>query len=122
MNILSFEKPKKIRTTEKHNETYSSDCGVPGTFVPNMSNDDNIKWKAKYIKSNDERVEIRKSFDGTQVVIVVYKNIIKNDWKNRIEGHGNIRISANNKIHMTFDEYNKFKEAIEEAKQILEVS
>ena len=87
-----------------------------------MSDEDNNKWKAKYIKFNDERIEIRKSFDGTQVVIVVYKNIIEGDWKNNIKGHKNIKISANSKVHMTFDEYNEFIGAIEEAKQILGIS
>jgi hypothetical protein len=119
MSILNFDKPKKIRSTDEHNKIYSSDCAALGTYVPNMSDEDNNKWKAKHIESNDERVEIRKSFDGTQVVIVVYKNIIESDWKNNIEGHKNIRISANSKIHMTLSEYNEFIKAIEEAKQII---
>jgi hypothetical protein len=36
MSILSFEKPKKLRSTEEHNEMYVADCDVPGVYVPNI--------------------------------------------------------------------------------------
>jgi hypothetical protein len=119
MGILSFEEPKKVRDTKEHNEMYMSDCNVAGTYVPNMSEEDRLKWKAKHIKGSDERIEIKKGFGGTQVVIVVYKNIVKGNWQERIEGHDNVRISVNSKIHMTFEEYEEFKQAIDEAKALL---
>lgn len=71
--LLCFDKPKKIRNTKEHNEMYSSDSGVAGTYVPNMSEEDKNKWKAKHIKGEDERIEIRKTINGVQLLIVVYK-------------------------------------------------
>lgn len=111
MSILCFDEIKKLRSTKEHNEIFVSDCEVAGTFVPNMSDADNKKWKAKHIKGSDERVEIRKSMSGTQVVIIVYKNITSK--------HDNIQISANGKIHMDLNIYNEFETAINEAKDIL---
>jgi len=123
-NILSFDKPKKVLTTEKHNERYSSDSGIAGTYVPNMSKDDMLKWKAKYIKGDDERIEIRKTIEGIQLLIVVYKkahpvkwNYNKQDeWRKR---HQDINISMNGKLDMTSDEYWDMLEAINEAIEIL---
>jgi hypothetical protein len=119
MSVLSFEKPEKLRPTEEHNNMHVSDSGIAGTYVPNMSNEDMKKWKAKHIKGEDERIEIRKSFGGAQALIIVYKKSKKGDWRNRVEGHEHVRISANNKIHMTFDEFNEFLEAMDEAFDIL---
>jgi hypothetical protein len=79
--LLSFEQPKKIRPTKEHNEMYSSDSGVAGTYVPNMSDEDRKRWKGKHIKGEDERIEIRKSLSGVQLLIVVYKNIRFTEWK-----------------------------------------
>jgi putative sporulation protein YyaC len=107
-SVLSFEEPKKLRETTEHNNMYVSDSGVAGTYVPNMSEEDRLKWKAKHIKGENERVEIRKGFKGTQVVIIVYKD-------------EHIQMSANNKIHMDFTEFNKLKIAINEAKHLMGV-
>ena len=62
--LLSFEKPKKIRSTEDHNNKFASEARAAGTYVPNMSNKDMKKWKAKKIGGDDRRIEIRKSIDG----------------------------------------------------------
>ena len=62
MGLLSFDKPKKVRSAEEHNKMFSSDSGIAGTYVPNMSKEDQLKWKAKHIKGDDERIEIRKEF------------------------------------------------------------
>ncbi|WP_064199086.1 hypothetical protein [Brevibacillus brevis] len=109
MSILSWDKPKKLRNTEEHNKLHSSDCGVAGTFVPNMSDEDNRKWKAKHVKGEDERVEIRKEFinykSWSQVLITV-----RNDG---------VVISMNGKTGMNNDTYDEFKQAIEEARQVL---
>jgi hypothetical protein len=59
--ILDFDKPKKLRPTVAHNAVHSSDSGVDGTYVPNMSRKDRAKWKAKQIGGDDPRVEIRKT-------------------------------------------------------------
>jgi hypothetical protein len=62
--ILSFDKPKKVRSADEHNAMHSSDSGVDGTYVPNMSAADMKKWKAKRIGGDDPRIEIRKTISG----------------------------------------------------------
>ena len=138
-NVLTFEVPKKINSTQKHNEMHLSNADVNGTYVPNMSKEDMNRWKAKHIKGDDERVEIRKTLDGVQVLIVVYKkeyqpkypkyptdiNKIgaysryqnqRNEWTKR---HQNVRISMNGKLDMTWDNWWDMTEAIKEAMEVL---
>lgn len=117
MAILDFNKPRKVRTTQEHNRKYTSDSGVDGTYVPNMSEADMKKWKAKHIKGADERIEIRKTLNGVQVLIVVYKNRKEKEGYGgvmRME-HENVQISMNGKLHLTYDDYKEFKTAITEA-------
>jgi hypothetical protein len=144
--ILSFEKPKKVRSTEEHNKMYSSDCGVAGTFVPNMSKEDELKWKAKHIKGDDERVEIRKTLGGSNVLIIVYKNSYnppypdypecgynhpaykdlyakyqkeEKEWR---KSHNEIQISTNGKIDMNFIDMVEVMKAITEAKMLMNIT
>jgi hypothetical protein len=74
MSILSFEQPKKLRPQEEHNKMYSSEAKAANSYVPNMSIEDENKWKAKHIKGENERIEIRKTLHGVNLVIVVRKN------------------------------------------------
>ena len=122
-NILNFETPKKTRSTKNHKNTFSSDSGIDGTYVPNMSDEDKKKWKAKHIKGDDERVEIRKSFDGVQLLVVVYKNPNPvefngntDEWHKR---HNDIKISMNGKLDLTWSDWGDMYEAINEALEIL---
>jgi hypothetical protein len=145
MSILSFDKPKKISSTEEHNKKFSSDSGIAGTYVPNMSEDDKLKWKAKHITGEDERIEIRKTFEGVQILIIVYKkeyhpskpvfpeydgggkdfyweqaNIFYHaDCARYDKRHENIRISMNGKLNLTWSNLSDMNEAIEEAYEIL---
>lgn len=122
--ILSFDKPKKVRSTQNHNDMFQSDSGVAGTYVQNMSKEDKLKWKAKHIKGSDERVEIRKTFGGTQLLIVVYKNRNEvpynhsnmKEWHKR---HKDIVISMNGKADLTYDDFYDIREAVNEATEIL---
>lgn len=124
--ILDFNKAKKIMSEKERVEKYTSDGGVPGTYVPNMSNEDMQKWKGKYIKGKDERVEIRKTISGTQIVVIVYKDQ-RYDEKKHIASdetymslvHKNVHISANGKIMLSFEEYQELQQVIEEAISIL---
>ena len=88
--ILNFDKPKKVRSTEEHNEEFQSDSRIPGTFVPNMSKKDMNKWKAKHIKGEDERIEIRKTLDS-QLLVIVYKNIYQPEYPKFPEYDGGSR-------------------------------
>lgn len=144
MSLLSFEKPQKIRSTEEHNKMYSSDCGIAGAYTPNMSVEDMNKWKAKYIKDDNERIEIRKTFSsthssGAQLLVIIYKEpykngqeleypnydsyINRNDYWDAVDEynkfydnwHNDIHISMNGKLQISFNEYKEFQEAINEA-------
>lgn len=124
--LLDFNKPKKIMSEKERQEKYSSDCEVPGTYVPNMSINDMKKWKGKYIKGKDERVEIRKTVSGTQLVVIVYKEVRYEECKYSYSNetyqslvHKNIHISANGKILLTFHEYKELLQVIEEAQMVL---
>ena len=92
--------------TEQHNEYYASDSGIAGTYVPNMSPEDKLKWKAKHINGKDHRVEIRKTIGGTQLLIVVH-----DDWK--------VDLSANGKLVFDTGSWLDLKNAVDEAKIVL---
>ena len=64
MSLLCWDKPEQKRPTTEHNDKFQSDSGVDGTFVPNMSEEDMDKWKAKKVGGTDPRVEIRKTTRG----------------------------------------------------------
>lgn len=122
--LLCFDKPKKVRSTEEHNKIYMSDSGIAGTYVPNMSEEDKNKWKAKHIKGDDERIEIRKTMNGVQVLIVVYKKERPVKWNGHNQSewnkrHQNVQMSMNGKLDMTWDEFWDISEAVKEALEIL---
>ena len=114
MTIINWDKPKKLRSTEKHNNMCSSDCGVPGTYVPNMSYEDRESWKGKHINKtkNNERIELRKTFSRcgsyAQVLIV-------------LEKEGTVSISSNGKIAMTFDDWDEVNAVVKEALDLINV-
>jgi hypothetical protein len=140
MSVLDFDKPQKIRSTKEHNEMYSSDSGVAGTFVPNMSEEDKNKWKAKHIKGDDERIEIRKNLDS-QLLVIVYKKPHQPDYpvfpeydgggkdsyweeankiysaqhRNWEKRHQNIRISMNGPCQLTLQDWAELQQAVQEA-------
>jgi hypothetical protein len=123
--ILYFNKPKKLKSTEEHNHDYVNDSGV--VYVPNMSEEDQKRFKAKHISGEDERIEIRVTIGGANVLIIVYKNAKKmsldsffnnKDW---IKSHDNIQISMNGKLNLSFEQWKDINKAIIEAKQILKI-
>jgi hypothetical protein len=63
MSVLTWEKPKKLKSSEEHAADYSADGAPPGVYVPNMSAEDQAKWKAKVVGANTgyPQVEIRKN-------------------------------------------------------------
>jgi hypothetical protein len=116
--LLDFNKPKKVSSTEDHNREYRSDAGIDGTYVQNMNQDDMVKWKAKHIKGDDERIEIRKTLGGVQLVAVVYKRRRQTenaDWRDRMTDHNDVKLSMNGKLDMTWDEWWELQDAVKEA-------
>lgn len=74
MSILRWDKPKKIMTAQQWGEHYGFDGGPIGGYSPNMSEADQLSWKAKITgkKLGFPQVEIRKTTErGSQVVIII---------------------------------------------------
>lgn len=124
-SLLSWEQPKRLKSTEEWQER-SADGAPPGVYVPNMSKDDQLKWKAKLIGKNSEtpRIEIRKTgrLTFTQMLVIVslgngyrYKH-----YKPENTLGTNVHISLNGPMRLTFEEMNEFSQAINEAKTFLE--
>lgn len=111
MPLLNFETPKKVRP-----------IGQSGPFEPNMSDADRDTYKAKWLHKGrmDERIEIRKTFNGTQVVAVVFnKPDIRHIRGLEISEHLDVQLSANGKMNFTWDQWNELDKAIREAKNLL---
>lgn len=123
MPILSFNVPKKLRSTEEHAAEHSSDTNISGTYVPNMSESDQLTWKAKKIGGEDPRIEIRKTVDGkehrhrrpsyAQVLLIVRPD-------------GSVVMSANGRMVFDTDSYgtnlwNDLHQAVSEARECLGV-
>lgn len=125
MGLINFNKPAKVRTTAEHNKRFMSDSGVDGTYVPNMSDEAMKTWRGKHIKGEHERVEVRKTLGGVQLVVVVYKDIKFTHWSvsqsEWYKNHNNVRLSMNGKLDITFAEYDELVEVVKEAKEILGV-
>lgn len=74
MSVLRWDKPKKVMTAQQWGEHYGFDGGPIGGYSPNMSEADQLSWKAKITgkKLGFPQVEIRKTTErGSQVVIIV---------------------------------------------------
>lgn len=69
MSVLFWGKPKKVRSKEEWEEHYGFDGGPKGGYMPNMSEEDEAKWKAKITgtKLGYPQVEIRRN--GVVVIV-----------------------------------------------------
>jgi hypothetical protein len=72
MGILFWDKPKKKLSKAEWEESYGFEDGPTGGYVPNMSDEDAARWKAKITgqKLGFPQVEIRKTA-GSQMTIIV---------------------------------------------------
>lgn len=124
--LIDFTKPKKVKVD------YGFEDGPDGGYMPQMSDDDAKRWKAKIINKGKEnaRIELRKSFDTAQVFIVValdgWDLSSKFDYRDPprdyfVSTRGlNVRMSMNGPLKLTFEQFAEFQQAVEEARQILE--
>jgi len=123
MGILSWEKPKRVRSKEEHAKI-SADGAPPGVYVPNMSEDDQLKWKAKLVgvKVGYPQVEIGKTFRGNGLVILVsLGNGYQYKYYKREETKGlNIHLASSGPQQMTFQDFEDMNVAVQEAKEALE--
>lgn len=72
MGVLMWDKPKKVKSKQEWAEGYGFEDGPTGGYMPNMSDEDNARWKAKITgtKLGFPQVEIRKAA-GSQMTIIV---------------------------------------------------
>lgn len=124
--ILSWDKPEKVMTHEEW-ASISADGAPPGVYFPNMSEADMDKWKAKLIKGEFSRVEIRKSAHGTQMLIIVSmtgtpieKQWARGNTKLPALHDVNVKMSMNGPSMFTFEEINQLPLAVQEARKVLE--
>jgi hypothetical protein len=123
--ILYFNKPEKVRSTEEHNKKYMSNSGVAGTYVPNMSQEDAERWKAKYFGAKDRRIEIRKTIGFSKTESYPHVSwaqtliVVREATKNSVP---HVTISGNGKMAFSKDDWQEFEQVIEEAKMILSFS
>jgi hypothetical protein len=117
--LIKWDKPRKIRSAESRAKMYSSDSGVPGTYVPNMSVDDMKSWKGKVVGMNNghPQVEIRKH--PFLMIVSVDGGYKYKFYTPENTGRFNVHISSAGPIQLTFDEWEEMKLVVEEAKEKL---
>lgn len=121
MSVLMWEKPEKVMDSTEWAESYVADGAPPGVYVPNMSEDDMLRWKAKLvgIRTAYPRVEIRKSAYAQILIIVSLGQGFQQRYKSMPE-ETNVQISANGAFALTWQELDEMNTAIQEAKVFLE--
>ena len=118
MGIINWDKPKKRKPKEEW-QNQSFDGGPPGGFVPNMSDKDRRSWKGKLVgvRSDSPQVEIRKDYF---VVVVSLGEGYKYKHYTRDETKGiNLHIGTSAPIQLSFEEWEEFRQAVEEATEVL---
>lgn len=135
--ILDFNKPKKVKID------YGFEDGPTGGYMPQMSDDDAKRWKAKrFNKGKDgDRIEIRKQFGATLLLIIVgkdgwnyksetpdteiistsvssYDGTVYHRYSNGTRGL-NVRMSMNGPLLMSWALYKELDSAINEAWALL---
>ncbi len=128
--ILSFVKPKKALSTEDWKNQHSADGAPPGVYVPNMSEEDMLKWKAKVVGSKDgnHQIEIRSLETRSNLVAIVngaMPVVIAVDpswpkWQQPKQPVAHeLKLSSNGPMHFTAEVWSRFMEALTEAREVL---
>lgn len=134
MSVLMWDKPKRVMSKEDWAEN-QADGAPPGTYVPNMSEKDRMRWKAKLVgqKTGFPQVELRR--DSTVVILSLkgykYKyydtrrseenlaNTRKYDKKATYDKWPLIHIASAGPMAMSFEDLDDFKKAIDEGIEFL---
>jgi hypothetical protein len=128
---LSWDKPARAEPVAAWKERGFED-GPAGGYVPNMAEEDLVRWKAKVVGRNTAhpQVEIRKSFGGVQMTLVVslgqgynyktYKAVREpGHWGANTQGF-NVHLALNGGAQMTFADMQELHDGIAEARRVLE--
>jgi hypothetical protein len=103
--IVMWDKPKRKISKEEW-KNISADSAPPGVYTPNMSDEDRCRWKGKIVgqKIGHPQAELRKSFHGAQMLIIVsvkggykYKNYTREETN-----EFNVHMSLNGGAQMNF--------------------
>lgn len=115
--VLSWDKPTPLHDPKEHAEMYQADSAPPGVYQPNMSLEDQMKWKAKKTgyKAGRPQIEIRRN--GLVIIVALKHHTYK--YCNRVPHQ--LHISMNGPMHWSFEELDQMCEAIREAKAELEL-
>lgn len=105
MPILRWDKPKQVMSQDEWS-SIAADSAPPGVYTPNMSQEDQLAWKAKFVRRVGDlsSVEIRKRAKSL-MLIRVFKNFIL--------------ISANGTIELTDADFTDLCLAVAEAREKL---
>jgi hypothetical protein len=73
VSILLWDKPRQRVSKAKWKEEYGFEDGPTGGYQPNMSEDDERRWKAKVVgtKTGFPQVEVRKKAGASLMTIIV---------------------------------------------------
>jgi hypothetical protein len=118
--ILMWEKPEKAMDLEAW-QNIAADSAPPGVYTPNMSEDDMLRWKAKFVgaKAGSPRVEIRKTAYAQMLIIVSLGGGFQQQYKSMPEW-ANVQISLNAAACLDWQDLADMNTAIQEAKDFLE--
>ena len=100
--VLSFVKPERAKSIEDW-KSLQADGAPPGTYVPNMTKEDRLKWKATVVgtKSGNHQIEIRSMSPHSNVVIVVSGAMPTSD--HRREPPYYVKVSSNGPAYFSVD-------------------
>ena len=106
MTVLYWQTPKRRTPVADWKKDNVFDGGPPGGYLPNMSDEDMLKWKAKLVgvSTSTPAVEIRKTA-GSEIKLVV-----------REHDHD---MSMNGKAKLTAADFHNMFEAVKEARAVL---
>ncbi len=139
MTVLMWDEPKKKLNKADWAKSFQFEDGPTGGYVPNMSETDSLRWKAKITgtKLGYPQVEIRKTC-GSQMTVIVNLGDGYNYKSYRAEFDSyeqsnpfymlrtprgtfgkNIHVALNGPAVLTFDEMAEMQQAISEARDKL---
>ena len=134
--LISFDKPAKVEIDA------GFDGGPVGGYVPQMSDADAVRWRAKLVNRGKDgaRIELKKKFTGinngqgsTQVSMIVALDgwdyaakheartakAPTSDWFHTDTRGLNVRMSMNGPLLMTFEQFAEINQAVQEAADVL---
>lgn len=118
-NILRWDKPPRVESVEDW-KSIQADSAPPGTYQPNMSDEDAQTWRAELKGKTTDHcvVEIRRRVGGALLVVKVARDGVIRD-KYGYHYTGDIALSLNGTGYLTFEEWRELGQCIEEARAVL---